>query len=269
MTKFALVLFGLLMFGCSAADEDDEIEFGEASQAYNAPVTPLHQFGTRTSTNRNRCDRSTSGQVCSVPSYNDVVLCFDDTPGALTSTTKSRINVLMAALDGLLTTRTVGGPPIDIFGQPQCSGFANTWVTKTSVGSSGTASNFIDDYSRPDFNFTSGLTENALPGEPAVVGQYQKHQGCTIRLDETDIYAKGTSAAQDQSYLDHAFTNAFAGCLGIGRTDPGAGFNRLTQHTMSSTHNNDTFATGELCSLNAWNFSNNGNFANAGLCGND
>lgn len=272
MKKSFGLLFGLLAFGCSAVDEEYEFEaeaeFGEVSQAYNAPVTVNSQFGTQTGSARNRCDRTSSGQVCSVPHYNNVVICYDDTPGALSASTKSRINVLITALDGLLTTRTVGGAPLDIFGQPDCTQ-ANTWIVKANVGSSGTASNDIGDYSRPDFNFTSGLTENGLPGEAAVVGQYQKHQQCVIRVDETDILAKGTNATQDQRMLDHAFVNAFAGCIGKGRVSGVSAFNRATSRDVSLTHNNDTFTNGELCQMNAWNSVNNGNFANAGNCGND
>lgn len=249
--------------------EDDGEELGSLEQAYNAPVTVNSQFGTRTATNRDRCDRTSSGQVCSVPSFNDVIICYENQGGSgFSAGAQSRINTLIGALDSLLTTRSVAGAPLDIFGQPDCT-VANTWIRRGSVGSSGTASNDIQNYSTVAFNFATALTENGLPGEPAVVGQYQKHAQCSITVDETDIFAKGTNATQDQRYLDHAFVNAFAACLGKGRTTGLSNFNRVTQHDMSSTHANDAFSNGELCQLNSWNAVNNGNFANAGNCGND
>lgn len=278
-TIINVLALGLLtLSACGAPDEyldaagiDDGAELGEVEQTYNAPVSFSTQFGTQTGTARNRCDRVSAGQVCDVPSYQNVVICYSNPAGgaAFSATTTSRINQLLPALDTLLTTRTVGGAPIDIFGQPDCTQ-ANTWILKAGVGSSGTASNDIQNYSRPDFSFITGLTENGLPGEPAVVGQYQKHASCTIVLDETDIYAKGTNATEDQRYLDHAFVNAFIGCIGKGRIPSGvSNFNRALQHDMSATHNNDALTSGELCQLNSYNNTNNGNFANAGNCGND
>jgi hypothetical protein len=261
-----LWLFACALIACGGESYEDE-ELGTVEEAYNAPVTVNSQFGTQTGTSRDRCNRTSSGQVCSVPSYNDVIICYENA-NSFAAASVSRIGQLITALDGLLTTRTVGGAPIDIFGQPDCTQ-ANTWIRKVGVGSSGAGSNDIANYSRPVFNFTTGLTENGLPGEPAVVGQYQKHAQCVIEVDENDILTKGTDANQERRYLDHAFVNAFAGCIGKGRVSGVSAFNRATQHDMSSTHNNDTFTTGELCQMNSWNNVNNGNFANAGNCGND
>lgn len=272
--KFSFVLLLSLTAACGSVDNGDLFEdadggeLGSVEQAYNAPVTLNTQFGTQTGTSRNRCDRASSGQACSVPSYQNVLICIDNS-NPFQQSTLSRINVLLPAIDQLLTTRTVGGVPLDIFGQPDCTQ-ANTWITRSPVGTSGTASNDIANYSRPDFSGITQLTENGQAGEPAVVGQYQRHQGCTIRLDEVDILAKGANAAQDQSYLDHAFVNAFMACIGKGRIPSGvSNFNRAMQHDMSSTHNNDAMTSGELCQLNSYNPANNGNFANAGNCGND
>lgn len=268
MRHFVLTAGLLAIIACSDAVPED-VALGEVAQAYNAPVTLNSQFGTRTATNRNRCDRSSSGQVCTIPDFHDVLYCVSNVSPQFAGSTRSRIHTLMSAMDSLLTTRSIF-QPLDVFGQ--CiETDADVVFVKSAVGSSGTGSNDIQNYSRADFTNTTGLTENGLPGEPAVVGQYQTHGRCNIRIDENDILAKGSNATQDQRYLDHAVLNAFVTCLGKGRIpgDSLINFNRAMQHPMSSTHANDAFTSGELCQLNSYNNSNNGNFANAGNCGND
>lgn len=273
--RFLMCLFGLTI-ACGGVVEDDSLPFrddeileaeelGQSEQAFNAPVTVNSQFGTQTGSARNRCNRTSSGQVCSVPSFHNVLWCNDPNFGEVA---RSRVTVLMNALDTLLTTRTFSQPETLPFGLCDFQA-ANIVFTRSAVGSSGTASNDIANYSRPDFQGVVGLTENGQPGEPAVVGSYQSHSRCDIRIDEADIFAKGTNATQDQRYLDHAVVNGVIACLGKGRTTGVSAFNRAMQHDMSSTHANDTLTAGELCQLNSYNAVNNGNFANAGNCGND
>lgn len=259
-------------FDMAEALEDGAVldEYGELAQleqAYNAPVTVNSQFGTQTGSDRGRCNRTSSGQVCSVPSFHNISYCAQNAGFTPALGTESRIHVLMNAMDSLLTTRTVS-QPLDLFGICDATA-ANVLFSKAAVGTSGTASNDIKNYSTNSFDSPVALTEVGLPGEPAVVGQYQKHVRCIIGVDETDIFAKGTNATQDQRYLDHAVVNALSACLGKGRVSGVSAFNRATSRDMSSTHANDTFTAGELCQLNAYNAVNNGNFANSGNCGND
>ena len=124
MNSFNKVLFSPLVclaFACGSTDNGDLFEdeasdggdqFGSVEQAMSAPTSPTYQYGTRTSTTQQRCDRSAAGQVCS------------------------------------------------------------------SV---------------------TGLTEGA-----GVVGSYQKHSGCDIYIDRTDILAKGASTADDRRLMRHA-----------------------------------------------------------------
>jgi len=269
MTKIASILALALTVACGGADNGELFddadaggdELGSVEQAYNAPTTFSAQFGVRTASNRDRCDLTNNAQVCSIPSFHDVKWYADP---ALQNSTESRIEFLMGNLDTLLTTRT--------FTKQSNNAPANLTILKASVGSSGTSSNNIDDYSRPDFTGTiTNLDEVDLPGYPAVAGNYQTHGKCTVRLDETDILAKGTDATQDQRYLDHAIVNGVIACLGRGRI-PGsslAPLNRVMQHPMSATHANDALTRGELCQLNSVNPVANGKFSNTSSCGND
>jgi len=280
----ALLAFSAL-FACGAPDEyldaagiDDEAELAELEQPFSAPVTPSFQFGTQTGTSRNRCNRTSSGQVCNVIDHKNIGYCSDGVGGFPTGMAglpeyNNDIIGAFEQLDTALTTWVIDLTPFEIF-QDKClaggsapSGAVDTIrVFQGAVGASGTASNDTLDYVKWTYGSTTGLTEAA-----GVVGQYQKFFGCNITFDRTDINAKFSGSFRQKAY-NHLAKQALVGCFGLGRRDFSVPVSNVTSKVMFNGTSNFSLTAGEQCALNNYDTTNNGTYANSGsssTCPND
>lgn len=255
MKKMWLLLVAVLA-GCAGTDERiGETELVQFEQAYNAPVSPNFQYGTKTGSTRQRCDRSSTSQVCSIPDSRTQSYCVDFPLGVDIEN------------DIIADVAAIGSATGWTFTKVADCGSAKIQFSLSATGSSGTASNDVKDYATSVFSGITSLTENEVAGEATVFGNYQKHSSCNARIDKDDILAKGTSAAQDRNGWRHATMHAFLACLGIGGRTINA--NIASRNSFSLNTTAFALSTGEDCVLSAYNPVNNGNFANAGTCASD
>lgn len=268
ISRAAFAAWAALAFACGDVPEDglgfedvEEEEFGQIEQGFTGKVTPSFQHGTQTGGGRNQCDRTSAGQVCSVPAKKNWTYCIamnlpGSVPNGRTAATRSRISAMFASIDSAYSgwgftevldflngCPTSGSNPADIV------------VHKNPVGSSGTGSSDVKDYATISFGTTASLTEGT-----GVVGSYQSHGFCSITLDDVDILAKGSNATQDNNGIDHAAAHELLACMGIGaRAVSGnrASRQQFDPSTVATARN-----SGEDCMISNYLATANGQYNN-------
>jgi hypothetical protein len=251
------------------AFDDEALALGTLEQGYNAPVTLNTQFGTQTGSSRQKCNRTSSGQVCSFLRTRQPNICLE-TFGPNGFSAQDAVYAQTGAIrvdSGLSGYAFQWLPAIDTFG---CVwGNEHIIIKAASVGQSGTGNSNAHNYSTSAFSDINQLTENPLPGEAPVVGSYQSHGECVAYVDVFDLKAKGTTAAEDQRLIENAAAWAVAGCLGVGGSSQISSSTRITKSLLNGNLTNTVFSAGEQCQANAFANTSNGNWFNAGNCGND
>jgi hypothetical protein len=289
MTKIFSLLALALTVACGGVDNgelfdeaDAGDELGSVEQAISAKPTPSFQFGSLTATNRRKPNRTSSGQVVTVPTTVNLKVCTNPRSGAQLSTaSKLRAEAMRSELHDGHPTWSFNFPQSQVGvidgacefddGVPGDSGGfdANILVNKGSVGASGTSSNNIEDYASVQFirgNGSDNLSEGA-----GVAGNYKSHQFCAITIDETDLLAKGTNAAQDQNLIDHAIINSYLVCAGTGRHPTATSTSQLySRRFMNASIDVGTMSDGEFCMSQSYALSNLGAFTlTSPACTND
>ncbi len=287
----ALLSFGFV-FACGSVDngdlfeeyEGDAGELGTVEQAITGKVTPSFQFGTQTGSDRRKANRTTSGQVVTVPNTVTFKVCAGNVFASnnLGTFAAGRAHAMRQELDGLSSfafnypvaeNNVIDGTCFFCFENGTCDPAlglsANIVIVKGAVGTSGTASNDIKNYASVDF-FRGNGTAN-LAEQSGVVGQYSSHQMCRITIDEVDLLAKGTSQAQDQNLIDHAVANSLFVCSGIGRHPTATGTSQLySRAIMNAAIDVATVSSGETCQVNGYTLTTPAQYANnATACAND
>ncbi len=275
---FKRLLLVLAMVGCASADEgfDSELEVGQLEQAITGATNPSFQYGTQTGSDRNRCNKTSSGQVCMVPSKRVNSVCihtanFLSPPSPPPTFTASESATIRAFITNVYEPRgtwqfniddTLGDGTFlaDCFAR---STPADISITIGAVGSSGSGSNNVKDYSSTTFNGAVSLTEGA-----GVVGSYQRWTTCNIKVDRVDAYAKGTSSTQDQNALGHAAAHGFAGCLGLG-TASGIQSDRAARSLFQPSTVAVGVTSGEGCALDNFSSVLQSQYNNGTVCAND
>jgi hypothetical protein len=257
------LFLALLLVACAGGDEWAETEeLGELEEPFRGKNTPSFQYGTQTGGDKAKCNKTSTGQVCSIPAQRNWTYCIQSSPGGsgFSGAVRTRIESDLTALDTSLGTLgwdivndgdILFGSCCDtctLSGQPP-----KIVILNANVGASGSASNDVKDYAAVSFGGTQALTEGS-----GVVGQYQSHSKCTISINETDILAKGTNATQDNNGVDHALLHGMMACLGIGArtTSSGLASRRLFQPSTTATN----VSTGESCQLNEHTLSDPGQY---------
>lgn len=231
------------------SDDSELGELGQDEQAFQASLSTNFQFGTQTGTTHQRCNRTSSGQVCSVITTKNPVICTDVNSN-LPNFEATKINANIVALDTALNTWTfTGGGQDPITGL--CNVGFNVYIKAGAVGSSGTASNDIKDYANANIQTGLSLTEG-----PGVVGQYVTTPGCTITLDLVDLKAKSQGGI-DPFYsrlLKHATLHSLLACMGLGgRTITPLGSNQSpTRNGVTTSNDVLTLTNGEVCEMNSF-----------------
>lgn len=247
MKQVIALLVTAMLFACGGEPDDMFVddEFGTLAQGMSGANTPTATYGTQTGTARQRCSQTATGQVCSVPASKTMTYCVERFPNSNGFTNPEIIdaNSFIEFLDGIQGW-TFNPTPLNPQGSCAQPGgqFADIYLQSGPVGSSGTASNNIKDYSTVSFIGTiTNLTEGA-----SVVGQRQSHTKCTITIDRTDILAKGGSSASN--VMSHAVAHAVLGCLGIGgRGDDSRPL--ASKATVTTGLVNNTLTAAEVCQL--------------------
>lgn len=258
-------LFALLMLAaCAGTDAGTEPEngdeiygsiVGELKQEFRGKETATTQFGTQTGTQRNRCDKTSSGQVCAIPPKKTLNYCIENIqgsnwPGSTLNQVSTRIEAFDAGSDFTLN-------PHSAFGN-FCSSLTNPVmdiiVYSRPVGSSGTGSSNVKDYGTSVFGTLSSLTEGS-----GVVGSYVSWQWCEMGIDVTDILNKGANSSEDANGIDHAASKSLTECLGLGGRSVGT-INRATRTTFSPGSIATALSSAESCQLLNFTLSDPGQF---------
>ena len=177
-----------LVLACGATPEEVEefeLELAQSEQGLSAKTSPTFQYGTSTSTSKAACNKTSTGQVCSVPTSRQVNFCLFDN---LSAAHKTRIRNIAITLNNLsnnfnFTEMDLVHPSCipTVLGEP-----TPNLVFSNQACSGGTASDNIEAYSCG--NFTA---ENANLSEASgVVGNYQSHNRFGALLD-IDIWVLG------------------------------------------------------------------------------
>lgn len=254
-------LLGLaLCFACGSVDESplfdapDGGEVGQAEFRMSAPETPSYQFGSRTGSGHAKCDKTSSGQVCSVIDTKDIVYCNSFETG-LNGTGQIEVeNSFTAIRSALSGTGWAFNPSALGFINPTCiDNDVELYFQKAAVGASGSASSNIKDYVDVSFGLVAGLTEGS-----GVVGQYQRHGTCLVKLDEVDIMAKGANATEDTRYYARAIRHGIALCLGSGAAATSStNFTNTSMPASPPPLPPTAFTAGEFCQLNSLSVGSN------------
>lgn len=236
-----------------------EDELGTVAQGMSAPTTPNFQLGTRTASSAMRCDKTTTSQVCGIPSKKSFTWCRNRAnPSGFSTDQQNMIDQIVAQF-GTIQTYVFSKKPLD----PTtgiCDGDIDFNAGLNACGATGTASNNINDYVCQIFSGVTALSEGA-----GVAGQYESHSGCIIKLDNFDLENKGLNATEDQNYFKHAVAHGLAGCLGIGGRNTTSAIASRT--TMSATVSQTALSGCEQQSLIQLNVNQPTVFSNLQSCG--
>jgi hypothetical protein len=251
----AIVLLSLA--ACGGADWDEEVELGETTQAYSARVTNNFQFGTQTGSPHLQCNRSSSGQVCSVPKFKTLEVARST---AFSDVEKVAIGLIRTDFRNALSSWSIVEADTAVPPAPN-----TVRLTLTQGTCAGTLQNDIDGYSCITLSGITSLSEGVGDVDP--VGNYQTHTNCTGVIDSVDINNKGANDDQDNKIRRHAVAHAIETCLGLGsRTDAGAnGFYSRRSLQLSSFLS--PLTAGEDCRAESFSATNNGDFSNQGIGG--
>lgn len=255
MKKLIALLATSLLAACSGEidDQGNLVDIEQNQQAYSARVTTNYQFGTRTTASRRQCDRSTTGQTCSVPKTKNLTYCINQ---GFTNSEVSLIQNEVVALDNLLTSWTFTYES-DLF-TGLCVPGNNLQFSNGACGSSGTASSNIENYGCVTFSNITNLTEGVAAGDP--VGNYQAHGGSRANIDITDINAKFSTTSQRDFGKKHAVKFALLSTIGLGsRTDGGS--NTFGSRPQIANFALGIMTDGEKCRAESYNTTNNGDFS--------
>lgn len=288
MTRIYALLALASTLACGAPDEyldaagmDDEEDLAQLEQPITGKTTTTYQFGVQTGSTHRRCNKTSSGQVCEVPNTVNLKTCVNarSVEGTtLSGTAQIRAEAMRAELHGIPSfafnwpfadTGTLDGQcQLGSLAGPGVGQDANIVFVQGAVGTSGTGSNDIKDY--VGVEFITGNGNGSLVEQAGVVGSYKSHQFCRIKLDETDIFAKGANAGEDQNLLDHASIAGLLMCAGFG-LDPLASATgcRYTRTGVTPSIDVGCFSAGEVCQANGFTLSTPTQYANGTACASD
>lgn len=254
MKTIIMVLVWLFAAACSGT-ADEYTEIGELEQGFRGKETPNFQYGTRTGSTKQRCDKTTAGQVCAIPPSKTLTYCIHlgtaiggPDSQSFVGTQNARVSSIIEGFDAISDFVLTPTATQDCFFSP-----GNMSIFKGPAGSAGTGSGDVKDYANTSMSSMTGLTEGA-----GVVGSYQTWGHCSWNIDVDDILAKGTSSTQDNNGLDHAAAHSLMVCLGIGgRTGDGG---RASRNLFNPASTAVVVSNGESCQLQGFTLSDPGQF---------
>lgn len=251
MNKLAFV--GALLLACSGQDLEVDEEIGQEEQEFIALNSPTKQFGSQTGKPNRSCNKTSSGQVCSIPRFKKLQIVRDDT-GTWTTTQRVNMQTVTNAFAGL---HGPGGWSFSIvnFAAPADPTAVRVFVTNQAV--SGASGSNVDLYRDVAFGSTTQLTEGQGGGFP--VGSYQSHSTCDLRLDRNKITGKGATDLEDGRLFSHAFGNGLDACMGVGTNT--AVNSMVSQRPIDLTKFLDAGTSGEACRANFGDLTDTADFS--------
>jgi hypothetical protein len=263
MRSLGLAAFAACALACGGygAEPESEESLGTAEMPYIALNSPTKQFGTQTGKPNRSCNKTSSGQTCSIPRFKKLQIVRDDTG---TWTTSQRVN-MQTVTSALAAAHTGWTFSIVSYTAPADPNAVRVFVTNQAV--SGTSGSNVDLYRDLVFGGTTQLTEGQGGGLP--VGNYQSHASCDLKLDRNKITGKGANSTEDARLFSHAFGNGIVGCMGVGTND--SANDKVSQRPIDLTKFLDAATTGEVCRASYGDLSDTADFSiqTASACGSD
>ncbi len=267
MNKY-ISLLGIFAIACAGTDSattevadsgveqvDASGQLGTAKQAYHSRVSGLYQHGTQTGSALRACDRSTTGQTCSVPKFKNFEICLGNT---FSATEKSRMLEMAQGIDS--RSNFTFSYPSDCSAAP-LAGKMRLIIDPGVV--SGSLSSNIQGYATVQLGSPSNLTEGVAGADP--VGNFQTHGFCLAKIDLVDIYAKGANSTEDTRLLKHAGASVILKCQGNGSRQDVAAVPAYSRESIVLGSNLTVYMTdGEKCRADAYDTTANGDFSNTG-----
>lgn len=250
------------LFACGSASEDGLFEpsqevadagagLGSVELGLASKNSPTFQGGVSTANSRAACTKTSTGQVCTVPTIKQFFYCLG---GGFSASQKTRARNVAARLDAVLSNFvfsevTLAHPSciVTVLGEPTP---ALTFIAGTCSGT--TATDNIEAYSCGSFVTANGnLTEGA-----GVVGNYKSHSGYNAVIDLTDIFARGANVTEDSFILDQGFARGFLSFMGNGTRN----VNSFSTRTVRPAGVLVDLSPGDICRLESYAVNNQSNF---------
>lgn len=261
--KEALLCLSLIACG-AAEDEWLTDELGEVGQAATAKGSDNLLYGTTTSGARLQCNRTSTGQVCTMPNTKNPTYCIEFGSG-ITNNQASQIRGAFSAFDTALSSWTfTDAAPAGV----QNCGTLNPvpTVIVNKLACSGTLSSNIEGYSCANLTFVDSLSDVGIPGS------FQRHSNGVIHLDYVDILNKGANATEDDRLSFHAILHGISAWIGQGsRSDSLAAGFASERAVTPFRASRSALRTGEDCRAESYlPGASSGNFLEVGpACGQD
>jgi hypothetical protein len=239
-----------LLAACSGEidDQGNLVEIGQTEQAYTATRTANYQLGTQTAAAHRQCNRSSTGQVCSVPKTKNFTYCINS---GFTNPEIALISNEVNILDTLLTGWTFTYESDLLTGQ--CLVSNTLQFTPGSCGTSGTATGNIENYACNTLSGITNLTEGVVALDP--VGSYQAHSQARGKIDVTDINAKFATTTQRENAKRHATKFILLSSIGLGSRNDGAS-NTFGSRPDLANFLLGTLTAGEKCRVDSFTINN-------------
>lgn len=243
-----LVAFALLAFACGGTRFDVEEELDETEQELSAPVGPAQGYGNSTAGTRNRCNNSSSGQNCMVPSGDKTVTyCF---AGAWPTADKNAVAAGVAQVDSALQFWTFANQ--GTCGNPATSEMIFNFGVSVGNG--------------PTSNAMSAFSANTLTGTVAtltesVPGTWQSFTKMLVNVDNADINAR--------SFSIYNHVGGYSSCIFTGLGSRGDTANSYCNRDVTVPGVSVSLTAGEVCKANNYSMSSPGTWAFSGTCSSD
>lgn len=239
LKKICGLILLALSAACSGSDEEPEAyeELDELEQEFIALNSANKQFGSQTGSPHRSANKTSTGQVVSIPRFKKIQVVRDDT-GTWTEVQRVNMQSVVGALDAKYTDWDFS---IVNYTAPADPNAVRVFVTNQTV--SGSAGSNIDLYSDIAFGGTVQLTEGQNGGLPK--GQYQSHASCDLKIDRDKTMGKGSTTLEDGRMMHHVFGNGIVVCMGVGTNDTANG--QYSQRPIDLTQFLGAGTNGEAC----------------------
>ena len=232
-------------------------DIGTSKQPYSGKTTANYQYGTSTAATHMQCNRSSSGQVCTVPmappGMNSPKAMFYHVQSAgMTAAQVNEMTNAVEAVDAALSgwTFTPTNDPLlahVILNRVTCAGSGGSDITSFAC---------------------TNLTANAnnLSEGVGVVGSYTNHTFGVVHVDWSDINATWGTTIDRLLVGQHATVYGLLSWMGLGgRSDAGA-TSFMSSRTANPAVGKGYMSTGEVCRAQSYVPTADGAFTISGNC---
>jgi hypothetical protein len=219
-------LLSLILAACGAPleHEDDSFELSESVELGQLEEEIIYldsatkQWGTQTGSDRRSCNKTSTGQVCTLAKFKAIEIARN--PSAWTDTEDDQLSLVVFELNSDYGSAGWTFTFVDS-ANPPAANVVRLLVSRDTTGGGNNGTD-IKNYRTINFHSPVSMTEGQHPGLATPVGNYQHHGSCSTSLFITRINAKGANTNEDLRLLDHTLGNAAVVCMGLGTQSSGS-----------------------------------------------